>query len=46
MNVKYMIIRPIVYGSKPKEATSNDQKYKPWKRRKVVKTRSSSSSPL
>lgn len=46
MNVKYMIKSPIVYGSKPKEAVSSDQKYKPLKRRKVVKTSSSNSSPL
>jgi hypothetical protein len=46
MNVKYIIRSPNVYGNKPKEAISSDQKYKPWKRRKVVKTSSSNSSPL
>lgn len=46
VKTKYMIMKPIVYGIKPEEDTTSDQKYRPLKRRNVVKMSSSSSTPL
>lgn len=46
VKTKYMIMKPIVYGIKPKDDTSSDQKYKPLNRLKVVKISINSSSPL